>query len=134
MRIYEDYSRIRNNSPIDDRPNDSTGVFLYLKDLPELLNAKGFNPSLQTVFYIHGYMESGILDLSVIAIRGAYLDREDHNVISISWQYYSELVMYEEEAIPQLMVVAETFAEHLRDLVYNGLNISTIHLVGHSLG
>lgn len=134
MRSSEDYSRIRNNFSIDDRPDDSTGVFLYLKDLPELLNAKSFNASRQTVFYIHGYMESGILDLSVIAIRGAYLDREDHNVVSVSWQHYSELVMYEVDAIPQLMVVAETFAENLRDLVYNGLNISTVHLVGHSLG
>jgi hypothetical protein len=51
-------------------------------------------------------MESGELDLSVIAVRGAYNDRGDHNVISVDWSKYSKNINYRTHVIPQMKVVS----------------------------
>lgn len=140
--------------PIDSlRPDIYNAVFLPLGDLQYLTTHPGFDHNKKTVIYIHGWLESGKLDLSALAIRGAYLDRGDHNVISVDWSYYAKNVNYRTRVIPQMKVVsinelqwidhkvtlfcvkiAEVFAEQVRDFVESGNNITYLHLVGHSLG
>lgn len=109
-------------------------IYLPLRDLPFLLTHKNFDPVAPTAVYVHGWMESGRMDLSVLAIRGAYLDRGDHNVVSIDWSHYSKNIQYHVDVVPQLKVIAETIAEAIYSLVKNGLDINYLHLVGHSLG
>lgn len=108
-------------------------VYMPLYDLKYLLNHKSFDMSLPTAVYVHGWLESGQLDLSTIAVRGAYLDRGDHNVVTVDWSYYSKDLNYL-EVIPQLKVIAETIAESILTLVRKGTDIKKLHLVGHSLG
>lgn len=116
--------------------NMTNVIYLPLRDLPNLLADKNFDKTAPSVVYVHGWMESGRMDLSVLAVRGAYLDRGDHNVISIDWSYYSKNIQYHVSVVPQLKVIAETIAEAIYSLVKNGLDINTpgLHLVGHSLG
>jgi pimeloyl-ACP methyl ester carboxylesterase len=65
------------------------------------------------VVYVHGWMGSGDLDLSTLAVRGAYLDRRDHNVLSIDWSYYAENVGYHITVIPQMKIVSFAFAARI---------------------
>lgn len=104
-----------------------------LYDLKYLLTHESFDPKLPTAIYVHGWLESGMFDLSTIAVRGAYVDRGDHNIVTIDWSYYSKDIDYF-SVIPQLKVIAETMAASLLQLVENGFDIRTLHLVGHSLG
>lgn len=104
-----------------------------LHDLQYLVTHKSFDPKLPTVVYVHGWLESGLFDLSTIAVRGAYLDRGDHNVVTVDWSFYSKNLNYF-EVIPQLKVIAETIAESILMLVKKGTDIRMLHLVGHSLG
>jgi len=115
-------------------PDIYSAVFLPLRDLQYLTSHPRFDKTKKTVIYIHGWMESGKLDLSALAVRGAYLDRGDHNVISVDWSAYSKNVNYRTRVIPQMKVIAEFFAEEIRDFIQSGHSISQLHLVGHSLG
>lgn len=105
-----------------------------LSDLKYLLSHKSFDPTLPTAVYVHGWLESGKMDLSTLAVRGAYIDRGDHNVVTVDWSYYSKNINYHVSVIPQLKVIAETIAESILMLVKNGCDIQMMHLVGHSLG
>lgn len=69
-----------------------------------MLEIPSFNKTLPTVIYIHGYLASGKNDPSAVAIRSAYLDRGDHNVITFSWLFYS--INYYHFVVPQLKVVS----------------------------
>lgn len=133
-------------------PDTYSVVSFPLKHLPYLSKYSRFNASRPTIFYFHGWLESGDLDLSVLAIRGAYMDRGDHNVVSIDWSHYAKNINYRTIVIPQMKIVSrcekketfwdfiisikigETFAEYLMSFIENGYDISNIHLVGHSLG
>lgn len=108
-------------------------VYLPLYDLPFLITHRTFDRTLPTAVYVHGWLESGIFDLSTLAVREAYINRDDHNVITVDWSYYSKDINYP-KLIPQLMVIAETIAEYILMLVYRGCDIQKLHLVGHSLG
>lgn len=109
-------------------------IYLPLYDLPYLLTHPNFDPTVPTAVYVHGWMESGRMDVSTLAVRGAYLDRGDHNVVTIDWDYYSKNINYHVSVIPQLKIIAETIAQSIYSLVLNGLDIQMMHLVGHSLG
>lgn len=58
------------------------------------------------MFYFHGWLESGKQDLSALAIRGAYMDRGDHNVFTVDWSYYAKNINYHIDVIPQMKVVS----------------------------
>lgn len=87
-------------------PNIKTVAYLTLKELPLLVEDPAFDKSRPTVMYFHGWLESGELDLSVTAIRGAYNDRGDHNVLSVDWSYYSKNFFYNLNVIPQMVIVS----------------------------
>lgn len=88
------------------RPDVHSAVYFPLKDLPFLRLHPSFNLSRPTVFYVHGWWESGEFDLSVVAVRGAYVDRDDHNVVSVDWSEYSKNINYHTNVIPQMVVVS----------------------------
>lgn len=115
-------------------PDIYNAVYLPLKDLQYLASHPSFDKNKKTVMYIHGWLESGKMDLSVLAIRGAYLDRGEHNIISVDWSHYARNVNYHSRVIPQLKVIAESYALQLREFIESGYPIENIHLVGHSLG
>lgn len=76
-----------------------------MNDFPYILTDELFDLDRPTIIYFHGWMESGAKDLSVQAIRSAYLDRGDHNVISVDWSKYSKNINYRQTVIPQMKVV-----------------------------
>jgi hypothetical protein len=45
-----------------------------MRDLAKLPLLPDFNRDLPTTIYFHGWLENGTMDLSTVAIRGAYLD------------------------------------------------------------
>lgn len=58
------------------------------------------------MIYIPGFKNSGGLDYSVTAVRSAYRERGDHNVIVVDWSYYAQNTLYG-SLIPQLRIVSE---------------------------
>lgn len=102
------------------------------------------------VIYIPGFKNSGAKDGSVTAIRSAYREKSDHNVIVIDWMYYARHVFYA-TLVPQLKIVSENIAKlkglsleffqicesvavNLEKFLNKGYDINKIHLVGHSMG
>jgi hypothetical protein len=77
-----------------------------LNDLAKLYNNEKFRRDLPTVIYVHGYYDTGERDYSAIAIRSAYRERKDHNVITLDWAYYSSSIFYKNGVIPQLKIVS----------------------------
>lgn len=59
-----------------------------------------------SVFYFHGWMENGTQEASVVTVRGAYMDRGDHNVLTVDWSYYGKNLNYHLDVIPQMKVVS----------------------------
>lgn len=125
-----------------------------LKFLPRLLELSSFNKSRPTAIYIHGYLASGINDASSTAIRSAYVQRNDHNILTFDWSFYSRQ-LYGSFVVPQLNIVisfivkpslmikyliarfikiSESFAIYLKAFLETGYDIKNLHLVGHSLG
>lgn len=87
------------------RPQRYVALKFQLKDFSRMLEIPSFNKTFPTVIYIHGYLASGRNDPSAVAIRSAYLDRGDHNVITFSWLFYS--INYYHFVVPQLKVVSD---------------------------
>jgi hypothetical protein len=76
-------------------------------DLWKLYHNEKFVQDLPTAIYIHGFQDTGARDYSAMAIRSAYRERKDHNVITIDWSYYSKSYFYKNSVIPQLKIVIE---------------------------
>lgn len=80
----------------------------YRYDLGDFLNLyhnEKFIKELPTVIYIHGFQDTGERDFSAMAIRAAYRQRNDHNVLTVDWVYYSKSFFYSNAVIPQLKIV-----------------------------
>lgn len=74
-------------------------------DFEKLYGNEKFNKNLPTVIYVHGFLDTGDRDYSAIAIRSAYRERNDHNILTIDWAYYSKSFFYKNAVIPQLKIV-----------------------------
>jgi hypothetical protein len=77
-----------------------------MRDLSKLPSLPDFNRDLPTTVYFHGWLENGTMDLSTVAIRGAYLDVGGFNVLTVDWGKYSKNPKYQLEVIPQMKVVS----------------------------
>lgn len=85
-----------------------------LKDFWRLYSNGKFRKDLPTAIYIHGFLDTGARDYSAMAVRSAYRKRNDHNVITVDWSYYSKSFFYKNTVIPQLKIVSElNIMEHL---------------------
>lgn len=81
-------------------------------DLWKLYHNEKFQKDLPTVIYIHGFQDTGGRDYSAMAIRSAYRERNDHNVVTIDWSYYSKSYFYKNSVIPQLKIVIDQWSEY----------------------
>lgn len=78
-------------------PNDNCRPSIFeltkykLDQLEKFTEHPKFNKDLPTVVYVHGWIEDGEDEKSVMAVRGAYHDRGGHNIITIDWSHYSKL-------------------------------------------
>lgn len=106
---------------------------MQLYYLQELFTHKSFDRKLPTVVYVHGFLESGKMDLSTNSIRSAYVSRGDHNVVTVDWSYYSKTFDYL-ATVTRVKEIADTIGEAIFQFVKQGLDIRKLHLVGHSLG
>lgn len=79
--------------------------FFKINFFNQLHGIENFDKSKKTVIYIPGYQNTGVKDLSVTAIRSAFRERGDHNIISIDWTYYARKTFYT-TLIPQLKIVS----------------------------
>ncbi|XP_046424449.1 pancreatic lipase-related protein 3-like isoform X1 [Neodiprion fabricii] len=95
----------------------------------DLLAKMDLNKS--TVVFIFGWFGTTNWKNSQ-AVVTAYLERRDHNVLMLNWANIADKeYLY---AARSLSGVGYTLATALNEWVTAGLNSSSIHLVGHSLG
>lgn len=103
-----------------------------LSEAADLLNSVKFHNDLPTVFYIQGYAEpflSGHLKQMV----DSYISRGDHNIIALNWEIIAN-ENYVFQLFPKLGVMSLYLATFIKNMIENGLNLQTLHIVGHSIG
>ncbi|XP_043207545.1 pancreatic triacylglycerol lipase-like isoform X2 [Amphibalanus amphitrite] len=96
------------------------------------LERANFSADRDTKFIIHGFLDTGTDDW-VREMAQRLLDYGDFNVIAVDWRYGS-LPMYQ-QALSNTQLVAMETAHLIRWLqTAHGLNVSRVHVIGHSLG
>ncbi|XP_015516096.2 lipase member H-A-like [Neodiprion lecontei] len=89
------------------------------------------NSSKPTLLYISGWTETPESS-SVLSVVGAYLKRCDHNVVLANYEdIATRSYPFAALSVPG---VGYTLAQAFNELVKNGLDSSTLHVVSHSLG
>lgn len=83
-------SKFLSSTPLNS-PSISESIRFKLDHMFEIVNHPKFNKDWPTVVYVHGFMERGEDELSVMAVRGAYHHRNDHNIIIIDWSFYAQV-------------------------------------------
>lgn len=71
------------------RPNVFEVYDYTLNNMSDIVYNQKFNKTRPTIIYIHGWLSNGEMEESVLAIRSAYRQRDDHNFIAIDWSTYS---------------------------------------------
>lgn len=93
---------------------------------------ENYDSSLDTKFIIHGWNSNSNSSI-VQLIKDEYLEREDYNIFGVNWQDIASNLYYFTPA-RQTRQVGEVVAEMIDKLVERGAKLSSIHLIGHSLG
>lgn len=98
-----------------------------------LLHSSPFNPSHQTRFLIHGWMDNGNADMANL-LRNAYLDRGNFNVFIVDWGAGAITINYP-AARNRINDVGHYVAQYI-DFLHRerGTPFPSITVVGHSLG
>ncbi|XP_015586914.1 phospholipase A1 member A [Cephus cinctus] len=83
------------------------------------------------VIYLHGFREHPSNE-SVQTVVGAYLDRGNDNILLVDWsdlalERYITLVI-------KIKIIGKIIAGALEKLLSYGINVNTLHIIGHSLG
>lgn len=88
--------------------------------------------SKQTVFVIHGWLESHITEMEQTVID-AYLQSKDVNIFAVDWNSFSRRnYRTSKEYVPK---IGQAVAEFIKFLEKNvDLKIENLGIVGHSLG
>ncbi|KAK7499281.1 hypothetical protein BaRGS_00009541 [Batillaria attramentaria] len=96
------------------------------------LSAGHFSTARETKFITHGYIDSGTTAWLPHMAR-ELLKRGDYNVFIVDWGHGSHS-SYDKSTANSLLVAAELakFIHSLHDR--EGLDLATVHLIGHSLG
>nr|CAD7463219.1 unnamed protein product [Timema tahoe] len=138
-------------TPID--PAQDIVFLLYTRrnpDLPfqlklnddDLLSLSPFDHEHPTVFYIHGFTEFGLgLGCNTIKegktqfhhIKGTYLKKGWYNVVVVDWSALCAGPWYS-TAVGNSQVCGDYLALFLDYLIYSGMPLSTLHIIGFSLG
>ncbi|XP_076645357.1 uncharacterized protein LOC143354867 [Halictus rubicundus] len=111
-----------------DNPTDRQR--LYLDDV-DALNNSNFNVSKPTKIVTHGFLNTAY-NSAVTLVRDAYLQHGDYNIIAIDWGKIA--FQPYEWAAERVRIVSEFSAKFVTFLCTQGLDLSTVTIVGHSLG
>ncbi|RLU19237.1 hypothetical protein DMN91_007794 [Ooceraea biroi] len=84
-----------------------------------------------TVMYIHGFTEN-LMKNSVKTVVGAYLKRNDHNVIGVDYGVLANDSYM--TVVKNAPIVGAGVAMALNEMVNSGFNPEKLHIVGHSMG
>ncbi|RXG51267.1 Pancreatic lipase-related protein 2, partial [Armadillidium vulgare] len=110
---------------------DRIGFYVPALYIEDILNST-FNPSRPTKIIIHGYLNNREETWTLEMVR-SFLSHGDYNVISVDWSGGS-YALYS-QATANTRVVALEISRLLDWAVKNlDLDVSTVHIVGHSLG
>jgi pimeloyl-ACP methyl ester carboxylesterase len=112
--------------------SSDTRVTTVNSNFARLKGTRHFSETRPTVVYVHGW-RSGLLPISTRTVVEAYISRGDHNVIAVDWSKHSASVDYVDVAM-KVDDVAGFIVTAFRQMQAVGFNLSTFHLVGHSLG
>lgn len=112
------------------RANPTKHQQLFLNDLNSLRRSN-FDPKKPTKFVTHGWINSEGSDAFQL-IRDAYLKRGDFNVIAIDWSTIT-LRPYI-WATKRVVMVGQYSASMIDFLRSQGMDLSRVTVVGHSLG
>ncbi|KAH1004302.1 hypothetical protein HUJ04_004080 [Dendroctonus ponderosae] len=94
-------------------------------------NESGFNFENPTKIITHGFMSSIKYDVFML-IKNAFLETGAYNVIGMDWSALCH-VEYA-SAMHGAKIAGKQLGDFLNWLTSNGVNLSDIHIIGHSLG
>ncbi|XP_026484600.2 phospholipase A1 VesT1.02-like isoform X1 [Vanessa tameamea] len=110
-----------------------------LSDPTPLMRDPCFDPNLRTVIYTFGY--KGKTDgPATTAVLNTYLETKKRNVLLLDWQEEAQSGVlgiplgYALYAVPNAKRVGHELGDALVTLSQVGLNMTEVHLMGHSLG
>ncbi|XP_022917733.1 inactive pancreatic lipase-related protein 1-like [Onthophagus taurus] len=97
----------------------------------ENITSSGFDFDKDTKIITHGFLNNGS-GMSCIALRDAFLEHQDLNVIIVDYdKIAADLLLMPEDKVK---MTGEHVAKMVDFLILHGLDTSKIHLLGHSLG
>ncbi|XP_076289001.1 pancreatic triacylglycerol lipase-like [Lasioglossum baleicum] len=112
------------------RDNPVEGQPLYIGDV-DLLKQSNFDFSKPTKIVTHGWINT-VLNGAVSLIRDAYLKNGDYNVVGIDWGKIAfKPYLWASSRVPMVSKFVSSFINFLQ---IQGLDLSTLTIVGHSLG
>ncbi|XP_005107857.1 pancreatic lipase-related protein 2 [Aplysia californica] len=95
-------------------------------------NSRRFSNQRDTKIIVHGFANSGDTEW-VVKMKDALLSEGDYNVIVVDWHSGAGFPFYE-HATANIRVVAAEIKVLLEGYERKGLNLTTVHFIGHSLG
>lgn len=115
---------------ISQRSSPSEFEYIQLNETSKLLKNPRFHNDQPTVLYGFGYTEK-FTSNSTQTIVESYILRGDHNILVVEWSKYSDGFL---DTIQNTRKVGKILGKTLLDMKENGFNLTSFHLVGHSLG
>ncbi|CAG9785427.1 unnamed protein product [Diatraea saccharalis] len=106
---------------------------------PPSINSTCFDHNLPTIIYTFGY-RGKVNGPATLAIMDAYLATRKRNVILLDWEEEAKggvlglPLGYALSAVPNAKKIGQELGETLITMARSGMNMSQIHLLGHSLG
>ncbi|KAJ6636194.1 Pancreatic triacylglycerol lipase [Pseudolycoriella hygida] len=104
----------------------------HLNSSIDIVSHPKFELDRPTVLYIHGWLERVDTSESIIAISNAYLQRNEHNVLVLSYEKLA--LMFYPIVVRNIPRVGKSAAFALLEMFRKGLDISRFHVIGFSLG
>ncbi|XP_073949027.1 lipase member H-B-like [Choristoneura fumiferana] len=105
----------------------------------QLLNTTCINLAHPTVFYTFGY-RGKVAGPATTSILSAYLATKKRNVVLLDWEDDASSGIlglplgYAFSAVPSAIKIGADLGEALVKLARSGMNMTQMHLIGHSLG
>jgi len=111
--------------------SQNTAFELLLNNPTNLVNS-GFNKQLPVKIMIHGF-SSNYNGGSAAHMKNAYLNNHNVNLVAVQWGTLAAAPWYE-TAAGHTRVVGQKTAELITYLIAQGVSMSQMHVLGHSLG
>lgn len=116
------------------RTKESPTAFKYIDDPSVPMKfVQAYDPNLPTKFVIHGWQNSISSPISQ-QVKNAYLTREDMNVFVVDWSPLAQDTLYFRSALATRDVGRHVGSLIDRMVAERGTNLSSVHIIGHSLG